>query len=154
MPRNLFKIICVLLAMTLCVFCLCPSRHYAAHAENTWDGNDDAAGGEVDVGAGKPMDVKLTVDNPLTSKTFDTVYGRVIDFAFSVAVIVTPIVILIGAAIFVTAAGDPGKITLGKRIVFWGLGALAIVLLAKGVIVLVRLLLDQKLESAIFKFIG
>jgi hypothetical protein len=126
----------------------------AAEKDEIQGAVSDAILDAQEIGGKKPMKIDLTVENPLTSKKMDKLVGGVIDFLFGMAVIVLPIIILVGGLIFATASGDPGKIEIGKRTVFWALAVLAIILLAKGVIILVRLLLGQPLQSSAFDVFG
>ena len=104
---------------------------------NTDDDTDETGGTET-----TEVDVKF--ENPITSNTLDKVVGSLIDFVFSLAVIICPIVIIIGGFIFVTASGDPKKVETGKKVIFWALVGLAVAVLAKGSILLLRALLGVK----------
>lgn len=104
-----------------------PSAVYAAA-----DDDDD----EVSV------DVEFV--NPITDDTLDEVINNLIDFVFTIALVICPIVIIIGGFMFVTASGDPKKLETGKKIIFWALVGLAIAIMAKGIVILIRALLGVK----------
>lgn len=98
------------------------------------------------VGAAEDEDVPVDVEfvNPITSNTLDEVINGLVDFVFTIALVVCPIVIIIGGFIFVTASGDPKKVETGKKIIFWALVGLGIAIMAKGFVELVRYLLGVK----------
>ncbi len=97
-----------------------------------------AATGDDDVS----VDVEFV--NPITSNTLDQVINNLIDFIFTIALVVCPIVIIIGGFMFVTAAGDPNRLETGKKIIFWALVGLAMAIMAKGFVILLKALLGVK----------
>ena len=70
--------------------------------------------------------------------TFEELIGKLIDFIFYVAVAITPLMIIIAAFYFLTSAGDPDKVRTAKSIIFWTIIGFTIVLLAKGIISMIR----------------
>lgn len=91
-------------------------------------------------------DVSVDVEfvNPVTDDTLDEIINNLIDFVFTIALVICPIVIIIGGFMFVTASGDPKKLETGKKIIFWALIGLAIAIMAKGMVILIRALLGVK----------
>ena len=91
-------------------------------------------------------DVSVDVEfvNPVTDDTLDEIINNLIDFVFTIALVICPIVIIIGSFMFVTASGDPKKLETGKKIIFWALIGLAIAIMAKGMVILIRALLGVK----------
>lgn len=90
------------------------------------------------------VSVNVEFENPITSNTLDQVVSNLTDFVFTIALIVCPLVIIIGGFLFVTAGGDPKKVETGKKMIFWALVGLTIAMLAKGAVVLLRALLGVK----------
>ena len=52
---------------------------------------------------------------------------------FTIGIIVAPLMIVVGAAVFMTSGGNPNRSTLGKNIIKWAAIGLGIILFAKGV---------------------
>jgi uncharacterized BrkB/YihY/UPF0761 family membrane protein len=76
--------------------------------------------------------------NPLTCKTFPECIEKIIGFIFWVAMAIVPIIIIIAGFLFLTSGGDPEKVRTAKRVIFWAVIGLAIILLAKGIISLIK----------------
>jgi len=57
----------------------------------------------------------------------------IVDYIFLVGVIIAPLMIVIGAFIFMTSGGSPNRSTLGKNIIKWAAIGLAFILFAKGI---------------------
>ena len=89
-------------------------------------------------------EVNVEFTNPITSNTLDQVISNLIDFAFTIVLVIAVIAILVGAFFIVSSSGDPKKVEQGKQIVWWALIAVGIVLLAKGFVILLRALLGVK----------
>jgi len=70
--------------------------------------------------------------------TFEELIEKLIDFIFWVAVAITPLMIILAGFFFLTAAGDPQKVSTAKSIIMWTFVGLAIVLLAKGIISVIK----------------
>jgi len=81
-----------------------------------------------------PVEAQITIEPPTTYKTFGELINAVVDFIFNIALVVAPIMLIIGGFYFVTAAGDPGKIKTAKDIIWYAVIGLGVVLLAKGLI--------------------
>ncbi len=84
---------------------------------------------------------QIEIKNPLEYDTFEELLGVIINFLFWVAVAISPLLILIGAFYFITAAGDPTRIETGKKIILWTCVGLFIILFAWGLIALVKTVL-------------
>ncbi|HOX30245.1 MAG TPA: pilin [Candidatus Paceibacterota bacterium] len=109
-------------------------------------GRDGCGASSAVFAATNDEDVSVDVEfvNPITDDTLDKVINNLIDFVFTIALVVCPIVIIIGGFMFVTASGDPKKLETGKKIIFWALIGLAIAIMAKGIVILIRALLGVK----------
>ncbi len=75
-----------------------------------------------------------------TAPTVDVMdaLNRIINWVFTILMVVAIIFLIIGAFNFVTAAGAPEKVEAGKKSIMWALVGAAAALLAKGLVVLVR----------------
>ena len=78
------------------------------------------------------------IPNPLKAESFEELIENLIDFTFWVAVAIAPIMIIVAGVYFLTSAGNPDKVRTAKSIIFWTIVGFAIVLLAKGIISMVR----------------
>jgi len=99
--------------------------------------------GDPNPGDGKKEGVCQDPNNivfcsPIIHTTFGALIDAIIKFIFNVAIVVVPLLIIIGAFSLLTAAGDPKKITTGKNIITYTLIGLAIILLAKGLIAIIE----------------
>jgi len=83
--------------------------------------------------------------NPLEYETFGELIDAIIKYIFYIAVVVTPLMIIIGAFYILTAAGDPKKIGTGKNVIIYTLIGLAIILLARGLIAMIESLIGVKI---------
>lgn len=82
--------------------------------------------------------------NPLEYETFEELVEAIISFIFTIAVVVAPLMAIIGAFYLLTAGGDPKKIGIGKNIIIYTLIGLAIILLAKGLITMIESIIGVK----------
>ena len=63
------------------------------------------------------------------------------NWIFYIAIILAPLMIVIGAFMFMTSAGDPTKVQTAKKLIIWTVIGLAIILFSKGLIALIRFIL-------------
>lgn len=80
----------------------------------------------------------VTIQNPLQSNTFEELLDSIVNFVFTLALGVAPIMIVIAGFYFITAEGDPKKIELAKNIVKWTLIGLLVVMLSKSLIQFIK----------------
>jgi len=85
-------------------------------------------------------DGKVCTCNPTKFTEFDELIESIADFLFYIAMVVVPLMILIAAFYFITAAGDASRIGTGKAIIIWTLVGGAIIILAKAIIEIIRVL--------------
>lgn len=78
------------------------------------------------------------IRNPLEHDTIEEVIMAVLRFLQRLALIATPIVIVIAGFYFVTAGGNPEKIKQAKNMIMYALAGLAIILIAEGIVALLR----------------
>jgi len=79
----------------------------------------------------------VTIENPVAAGKLEDLIGKIVDFIFSVSLLVAPLMIIVGAFYFVTAAGNPSQIETGKRLVLYALIGFIIILLAKGLVAVI-----------------
>lgn len=63
---------------------------------------------------------------------------RIINWIFTILIVVAVIFLVWGAFNFVTAAGSPEKVEAGKQSIMWALVGVVIALLARGLVALVK----------------
>ena len=80
----------------------------------------------------------VTIENPLSSNTFQAFLEKIVDFLFVIAVGIAPIMILIAGFLFMSAKGEPEKIQTAKRMITWVIIGLIVISAAKGLIRLFR----------------
>jgi len=80
----------------------------------------------------------VTIDNPIRSNNFAELIDAIINFIFMFAIAIAPIMFIIAGFYFITAAGEPEKIQMAKKMILWTLVGLLVVMSAKGMITLFR----------------
>ena len=83
--------------------------------------------------------------NPLEYETIGELIDAIIKFIFYIAVVIAPLVIIIGAFYLLTAGGDPKKIGTGKNIIIYTLIGLAIIMLARGLLAMIESIIGVKI---------
>jgi len=78
----------------------------------------------------------IEIANPLSYTTFDQLIKAIIVFLRDLALVATALVIVLAGFYFVTAAGDPAKVTKAKQMILYALIGLVIVLAAEGIVAL------------------
>ena len=62
----------------------------------------------------------------------ESLIKAITDYIFYLSLVVCPLMIVIGAFLFLTSAGDVGRTTLGKNLIKWAVIGLAFILFSKG----------------------
>lgn len=78
----------------------------------------------------------VTIDNPLASDSFADLIDAIINIIFMLAIAIAPIMFIVAGFYFITAAGEPEKIQIAKKMILWTLIGLLVVMSAKGIIML------------------
>ena len=84
----------------------------------------------------------ITIINPLGAESFEELIENLINFIFWVAVAIVPIMIIVAAFYFLTSGGDPEKVRTAKKIILYTCIGLAMVLFAKGIISLIKTVIE------------
>jgi len=79
--------------------------------------------------------------NPLSGDGLSSIIDPIIGFIFKISVVVVPVLVIYGAFMIITAAGDAEKIKQAKQIIFWTLVGFIIVLLSRGMSDLIEVLI-------------
>lgn len=80
----------------------------------------------------------IQICNPLQSGDLTDIVGNILDILFNFALVLTPLMVVVAGIMFVTAGGSPERISTAKRILLWTAVGFVIILLAKGLIVVIR----------------
>jgi hypothetical protein len=79
---------------------------------------------------------------PWQTKSFQELLDAIYNFIFWVAIALVPIMVILAAYFFLTSGGDPEKVRTAKRIIFWVFIGLIIVLMGKGILPIIRQLIE------------
>jgi hypothetical protein len=80
----------------------------------------------------------ICIENPLEAGNIPQLIDNILRFLVVVASIAAPIMIIISGLLFVTAAGDPMKVTTAKKMLIYTVVGFAIILLGRGLVSLIR----------------
>ena len=86
----------------------------------------------------------IEIENPLTATSFEEIVDNMIDFIFKIAIVLAPLVILIGGVLFVTAGGNIQQIDRAKKLILWTAIGFLIVLLSRGILGIINKILGIK----------
>ena len=78
------------------------------------------------------------LESPIEHKTFADLINAIIKFIFDIALVLAPLLIIIGGFYFVAAAGDPSKVETGKRIILYTLIGFLIILISRGLVEVIK----------------
>jgi len=85
------------------------------------------------------VSLAIEIDNPLgPDSDFTTIVDRIIELTFTISVVVAPLMIALGALLFATAGGSVERVSQAKKIIIWTIIGFVVVLLARGIIEIVR----------------
>lgn len=77
---------------------------------------------------------QICIPNPLKACSLSHLVEMIAILIFNIALVVAPVMIIVGGFFFVTAAGNPEGIKTGKAIVLWTIIGFSVILLARGII--------------------
>jgi len=83
----------------------------------------------------------VTICNPLQACDIQELIEKIINFILNLMLVITPIMIVYAGFLFLTAAGDPIKVNLAKKVLLWTLIGLCVILLSKGLIAILKSML-------------
>ena len=84
----------------------------------------------------------VEIPNPLGKGVgFEGIINALIDFIFSIAVVLVPLMVIVGGFMIVTSAGNTEQIAQGKKIIMWTVIGLLVMLLSKGLVQLIETLI-------------
>lgn len=80
----------------------------------------------------------LTIDNPLASDDVSDIVKGIWKFVYMVAIAIVPLMAIVAGFMFMTAGGNPEKVNQAKNLLLWLAVGVAVVLLAGGIVQLIR----------------
>jgi hypothetical protein len=80
----------------------------------------------------------INIENPINATSFEALVNNLINFIFYIALALTPLMIIFGAFFLLTAGEDPKRVETGKNIILYTLIGFTIILLAKGLVALIK----------------
>ena len=83
----------------------------------------------------------VVICSPLKYRSISAVIESITNWIFYIAIVLAPLMIIIGAFMFMTSAGDPTKVQTAKKLIIWTVIGFAIILFSKGLISLIRTIL-------------
>jgi hypothetical protein len=86
----------------------------------------------------------IRIENPLEAGSFEVIINNIIDFIFKIAIVLAPLMVIIGGFLFVTAGGNIQQISRAKNLLIWTAIGFAIVLLSKGILGIIEKILGVK----------
>ena len=116
----------------------CPGSCFDCTCTTDTDCSNTCAAGDGCCSGCTPSDPDCFLTNPLACNTFSECVEKIIGFVLWVATAIVPIMIIVAGFLFLTSGGDPEKVRTAKRIIFWTVIGLAIILLAKGIISVIK----------------
>jgi len=83
----------------------------------------------------------IRIQNPLQAAEFEDILDNLINFIFSIAVVLAPLMVVIAGFLFVTAGGNSEQINKAKTMIIWTIIGFLIILLSKGIMGIIMNLL-------------
>lgn len=140
----IFSIICIMLLAplvslaTICAPCNsltgCGSNEKCVPIDGN-SNNDFTNGGECQHESGPAV---ICVNSPLKYTKIEDIIENVLNYVFYGALIIAPLMIIIGAILFMTSGGNPGMVDKAKKIIFWSIIGFLIITASRGIISLIR----------------
>ena len=84
---------------------------------------------------------KTQICNPLQTEDLTDIVNNILTLLFNFALVLTPLMIVVAGTMFVTAGGSPERVSTAKRILLWTAVGFIIILLARGLIVVLRVII-------------
>ncbi|MEA3296096.1 MAG: hypothetical protein U9Q27_03105, partial [Patescibacteria group bacterium] len=75
---------------------------------------------------------------PTTHASFTDLVNSIINFIYTIALVIAPVMFIVAGFTYITSIGEPAKIKKAYDIALWTAIGLLIVLLSKGIIVVIK----------------
>lgn len=80
----------------------------------------------------------------LDSNALFAILDKIGDWIFTAGVIIAPIMIIIGAFLFLTGGDNPTRVASGKKVLMWAVIGLILIVGARGLFAALRSILETK----------
>ena len=122
-----------------CVFDVSKCSGYIGGVDGEENGGNGSNGG-----SNGGSSISVTLDNPLNATSVTALIDGLINFIFYLGLAIAPIMFLVGGFLFMTSSGDSAKVTKGKSVMLYTAIGLAIVIAAKGLVLVLKDILGVK----------
>ena len=75
----------------------------------------------------------VSIENPLKYDTIPEIIKAICDFIFWIGLAIVPLMIIIGGIMFLTAGGEPSKVSKAKNLLLWSAVGFAVLLSARAI---------------------
>jgi len=89
-------------------------------------------------------DELIRIENPLEAGSFEEIVDNLIDFIFKIAIVVAPLMVIVGGFLFLTAGGNIQQVSRARNLLIWTAIGFLIVLLSKGILAIINQILGVK----------
>ena len=83
----------------------------------------------------------IRIENPITAESFEEIIDNVIDFVFKIAIVLAPLMVVIGGFLLLTAGGNISQVGRAKSLLLWTAIGFLVVLLSKGILAIINKIL-------------
>ena len=80
----------------------------------------------------------VVIENPIKAESFEDFVGLIAKWLFNIALVIAPIMFVIGGIYYTTAQGDPAKIKKAGDLITWTAVGLILIMLTNGIIQLLK----------------
>lgn len=87
---------------------------------------------------------QIAIQNPIRYQNIAELIDAIVGFIFWFAIVLAPLLLLIGAFYLLTSGGNQNRVAKGKKIIFWTAVGIILVLFAKGLLGLIQAALGLK----------
>ena len=94
------------------------------------------------IGKNPPSGVTC-ICSPIKYQRIQDLIEGITNWVFDIAIILAPLMIIIGGILFITAGGSAEKIKTAKKLIFWTVIGFLIVLFSKGIVNLINYILGR-----------
>ncbi len=86
----------------------------------------------------------IEIENPITATSFESVIDNAIDFVFKIAIVLAPLMVVVGGFLLVTAGGNISQVGKAKSLLLWTAIGFLVVLLSKGILAIINQILGVR----------
>jgi hypothetical protein len=86
----------------------------------------------------------IQIVNPLEAESFEIIVDNIINFIFKIAIVLAPLMVIVGGFLFLTAGGNIQQISRARNLLIWTAIGFLIVLLSKGILAIINQILGVR----------